>query len=90
MNNDSMAQQIAHIEEELKITPVYASSGNGLVAIEGNGTGHVTHVFLDPSLFTEESRQAAEDLLKEAYNNFQLAVTEASRSVSLKMLKQTQ
>ncbi len=85
-DNASMQQQIADIEQALANEYVSASAEHGLVTIEGNGTGKVTHVFLDPSLFTQENRQSAEDLIRDAYNQFQENVAEKSRSITVKFL----
>ena len=84
---EEMQKKMEEAEKSLADQKVYAESGGGLVSIEGTANGHISSVFLDPSLFSSESRQVSEDLLKTAFNNFQKNVAEAARTLSSTLLR---
>ena len=84
---EEFQQRMKEAEQALQEKAVSAESGGGLVMIEGTANGTVTSVFLDPALFSLESRHMAEDLLKAAFNTFQNNVVEAARAVSSNLLK---
>ena len=81
-------KKMEEAEKNLKSKVVTAESGGGLVSIEGTADGKISGVFLDPSLFTEDARHIAEDLIKAAFNTFQENIVETTRSISASILNQ--
>ncbi|MCY4413637.1 MAG: YbaB/EbfC family nucleoid-associated protein [Alphaproteobacteria bacterium] len=84
---EDFQKRMEEAEKALREKSVTAEAGGGLIAIEGFANGHVQNVFVDAAIYSQESRQMLEDLLKAAFNVFQEKVVEAARDVSQEVLR---
>ena len=79
-----MQGRLEKIQEELQGMKVTATSGGGMVTVEADGKGQITHVRIDPSVVNGGDVEMLEDLILVALRDAQqksaeLAKTEMSK-----------
>ena len=63
-----MRGMMQEINERLREQQVRGTAAGGMVEVEANGLGEITHVKIDPALFDKGEREMIEDLLPAAIN----------------------
>ncbi len=66
-----MQERMSELQKELSTTPIQGESGAGLVKAIATGKGALTGLDIDPSIFSAEEKEVAEDLILAAIKDAQ-------------------
>lgn len=83
-----MQGRMAEMQESLGTITVEGSSGAGLVTATATAKGELTGLRIDPSIFTEEEKEMAEDLILAAVKDAQARAEERSREEMQKLTEE--
>lgn len=73
-------ERMAALQEELKSTTLTGEAGAGLVKATATGKGELTALSIDPSIFTPEDKEVAEDLILAAVKDAQAKAAEHAKT----------
>lgn len=82
-----MQERLAAVQESLGAIAVEGQAGAGLVRVTATAKGEVKAVRIDPSIFREEDREMAEDLILAAVRD---AMARAQERMNEEMRKATE
>lgn len=66
-----MQSRLKQVQDDLEKTTVSSSSGSGMVTVEADGKGQITHVKIDPSVVNPSDVAMLEDLILVAARDVQ-------------------
>jgi len=75
-----MQTQMTEMQESLASITVTGESGAGLVKVTATAKGELTGLDIDPSIFSPEDKEVAEDLILAAIKDAQTKAAERSQS----------
>ncbi len=74
-----MQAQVADMQEQLQSITVVGESGAGLVKATATAKGELTALDIDPTIFSADDKEVAEDLILAAIKDAQTKATERSQ-----------
>ena len=74
-----MQEQMAQMQEDLNSITVVGESGAGLVKATATAKGELTALDIDPSIFSPDDKEVAEDLILAAIKDAQMKASDRSR-----------
>lgn len=80
-----MQDKMAQMQEDLDSIMVTGESGVGLVKATATAKGELTALDIDPSIFSAEDKEVAEDLILAAIKDAQVKASERSREEMAKI-----
>lgn len=75
-----MQSKMAELQEDLAKATVVGESGAGLVKATATAKGELTALAIDPSIFSPDDKEVAEDLILAAIKDAQTKAAEMSQS----------
>lgn len=78
-------ERMAALQEELKSATITGEAGAGLVKATATGKGELTSLTIDPSIFTAEDKEVAEDLILAAVKDAQAKAQEHAQAEMAKL-----
>lgn len=80
--------RMSAVQEELKSATITGEAGAGLVTVTATGKGELTGLSIDPSIFTPEEKEVAEDLILAAIKDAQAKAAEHSKVEMAKLAEE--
>lgn len=74
-----MQSKMAQMQEDLETITVEGTGGAGLVTATATAKGELTGLSIDPSIFTSEEKEIAEDLILAAIKDAQVRASERAQ-----------
>lgn len=83
-----MQTRMAQMQEDLEHVTITGSGGAGLVTATATAKGELTGLSIDPSIFTSEDKEVAEDLILAAVKDAQKRAAEHAASEMQKIAEE--
>ncbi|MEM6322772.1 MAG: YbaB/EbfC family nucleoid-associated protein [Pseudomonadota bacterium] len=80
-----MQEKMSQMQDELDTITVIGESGAGLVKATATAKGELTALDIDPSIFSSDDKEVAEDLILAAIKDAQVKASDRSREEMAKI-----
>ena len=83
----NMEEKQREFQEKLKQISLSSNAAEGQIVVEGNASGEITNISIDPSILQESGLEAVEDFTIVAVNRIIKLIRESEKTEAEKMMK---